>query len=77
MTGDPVREAVGVFRDGSPLRGAVYAPPMSGFDRSDIGVPAGRRSIEGGVDPSMSFFNKIGLSKSEALNRVRMNKGWL
>jgi len=52
MTGDPVREAGGVFRDESPLRGAVYAPPMSGFDRSDIGVPAERRSIERGADPT-------------------------
>jgi len=52
MTGDPVRETVGVFRDESPLRGAVYEPPMSGFDRSDIGVPAGRRSIERGADPA-------------------------
>ena len=43
MTGDPVRETVGVLRDEPPLRGAVYAPPMSGFDRSDIGDPTGRR----------------------------------
>ncbi len=77
MTGDPVREAVGVFWDASPLQGAVHEPPMFGFDRSDIGIPAGRRSIQRGVDLSKSFFNKIGLSKSEALNRVRMNKGWL
>ncbi len=52
MTGDPVREAVGVFRDESPLRGAIYALPMSRFDRSDIAIPAGRRSIERGVDPA-------------------------
>ncbi len=50
MTGDPVREAVGVFRDESSLRGSVYEPPMFGFDRSDIGIPVGRRSIERGVD---------------------------
>jgi hypothetical protein len=52
MTGDSVREAVGVFRDESPLRGAVYEPPMSEFDGSDIGIPAGRRSIERGVVPA-------------------------
>ncbi len=50
MTGDPVREAVGVFRDESPLRGAVYEPPTFGFDRPDIGIPDGRRSIGRGVD---------------------------
>ena len=93
MTGDPVREAVGVFGnesplrggnesplrggDESPLRGAVCEPPIFGFDSSDIGVPAGRRSIERGVDSALSFFNTIGLSKSEALNRVRMNMRWL
>ncbi len=55
MTGDPMREAVGVFRDESPLRGAVYEPPVFGFDRSDIDIPAGRRPISPMVGTEFSI----------------------
>ena len=46
MTGGPLREAVGVLQDESALRAAVDELLISGFDRSDISVVAGRRSVE-------------------------------
>ncbi len=77
MTGDPVREVVRriperITPSGRGLRAADFRirrvrhrhPRWKPLDRTRRG-------------PCMSFFNEIGLSKSEALNRVRMNKGWL
>ena len=46
MTSGPVGEAVGVFQDEPSLQAAVDELLMSGFDRSDISVVAGRRSVE-------------------------------
>ena len=46
MTSGPLREAVGVLQDESALRAAVDELLISGFDRSDISVVAGRRSVE-------------------------------
>ena len=46
MTGKPGREAVGIFQDEPSLRVAVDELLLSGFDRSDISVFAGHRSIE-------------------------------
>ncbi|MFQ5984668.1 MAG: hypothetical protein ACE5LL_04035 [Alphaproteobacteria bacterium] len=46
MTSEPVREAVGVFPDEASLRPAVDEPLISGFDRSNIRVVAGRRLVE-------------------------------
>ncbi len=46
VTSGPLREAVGVLQDESALRAAVDELLISGFDRSDISVVAGRRSVE-------------------------------
>lgn len=46
MTSIPVREAVGVLHDEPSLRDAVDELLISGFDRADISVVAGRRSVE-------------------------------
>ncbi len=40
-----MREAVGVFQDEPSLRGAVDELLISGFDRSEISVLAGRRAV--------------------------------
>lgn len=41
-----MREAVGVLQDEPSLQAAVDELLISGFDRSDISVVAGRRSVE-------------------------------
>ncbi len=46
MNSKPAREAVGVLQDEPSLRAAVDELLMSGFDRFDINVLAGRRSVE-------------------------------
>ena len=46
MTREPAWEAVGVLEDEPSLRAAVDELPISGFDRSDFSVVAGRRSVE-------------------------------
>ncbi len=45
MTCGPVREAIGVFHDEPSLGAAVDDLLMSGFDRSEISVPFGRRPV--------------------------------
>ncbi len=46
MTGEKPREAVGVFHDEESLRSAVDELLISGFDRSDVSLVAGRRKFE-------------------------------
>ena len=46
MASEPVREAVGVFQDEPSLRAAVDKLLISGFDRSEISILAGRRAVE-------------------------------
>ncbi len=45
MACGPAREAIGVFQDQPSLGAAVDDPLMSGFDRSEISVPVGRRPV--------------------------------
>ncbi len=45
MACGPAREAIGVFQDEPSLGAAFDDPLMSGFDRSGIGVPVGRRPV--------------------------------
>ena len=45
MTCGPAREAIGVFQDEPSLGAAVDDLLMSGFDRSEISVPVGRRPV--------------------------------
>ena len=47
MTCGPVREAIGVFQDEPSLGAAVDDLLMSGFDRSEVSVPVGRRPVAG------------------------------
>ena len=46
ITSEPGRDAVGVLANERALRAALDELLRSGFDRSDIGAVAGRRSVE-------------------------------
>jgi hypothetical protein len=46
MANQIVREAVGVFHDEKSLQGAADALMISGFDRSQLSILAGHRTIE-------------------------------
>lgn len=45
-TGRKVREAVGVFRDGESLQGAIDALLSAGFDRAEISLLADEAAVE-------------------------------